>query len=250
MHARYYSATWGRFFSPDPGKDWNLKQPQSWNLYAYVRNNPTKYTDPTGKYIAVCPLGSLLCLGQAANFEKARSQNLNSNRPAIAPTSKAYGAPNTNNGVFVSFANTGRSDGTTRAPISANATNTGFEMSAMVTINTGMSGPRLNAAVAHEGQHVADAQAFFSTVKCDAGTNELSFDASKSLTAYQTEMNAYRVTAAVAIWKGVTIGLGSYSFMPGMRPKQIDAIANQLLADPQMGYGLSSTNQGSTQTGW
>ena len=46
MHARFYSAAWGRFLSVDPGRDWNLHQPQSWNMYAYVQNNPMNRTDP------------------------------------------------------------------------------------------------------------------------------------------------------------------------------------------------------------
>ena len=49
-HARYYDPTLGRFISPDrlvpePG------DPQSLNRYAYVHNNPLKYTDPTGHWI-------------------------------------------------------------------------------------------------------------------------------------------------------------------------------------------------------
>ena len=46
-HARYYHPALGRFISadtlvPSPG------DPQSLNRYAYVRNNPLKYTDPSG----------------------------------------------------------------------------------------------------------------------------------------------------------------------------------------------------------
>jgi RHS repeat-associated protein len=47
MHARYYEAEAGRFVSPDPVLG-NLLQPQSWNRYAYVFNNPVNFTDPTG----------------------------------------------------------------------------------------------------------------------------------------------------------------------------------------------------------
>jgi RHS repeat-associated protein len=53
MHARYYNPNWGRFLSVDPGKDWDPKQPQSWNMYAYVRNNPVGATDPDGRAIDV-----------------------------------------------------------------------------------------------------------------------------------------------------------------------------------------------------
>jgi RHS repeat-associated protein len=46
---RHYTPM-GRWLSPDPGgvKVVNLDDPQTWNMYAYVRNNPTTLTDPTG----------------------------------------------------------------------------------------------------------------------------------------------------------------------------------------------------------
>lgn len=47
--ARYYGGGLGRFTGPDvPFADQDPKDPQSWNLYGYVRNNPLRYTDPTG----------------------------------------------------------------------------------------------------------------------------------------------------------------------------------------------------------
>ena len=51
MHARYYDPGLGRFLSIDPGKDWDLQAPQSWNRYAYVRNNPVVQTDPSGEAV-------------------------------------------------------------------------------------------------------------------------------------------------------------------------------------------------------
>lgn len=50
MHARYYSASMGRFMAVDPA-DGESHQPQSWNRYAYVRNNPVIFTDPTGRQL-------------------------------------------------------------------------------------------------------------------------------------------------------------------------------------------------------
>ncbi|MGA8782731.1 MAG: RHS repeat-associated core domain-containing protein [Terracidiphilus sp.] len=48
--ARYYGSSMGRMMSPDPG--WLLAvdptNPQSWNQYAYVLNNPLRFTDPSG----------------------------------------------------------------------------------------------------------------------------------------------------------------------------------------------------------
>jgi len=55
MHARFYNPNWGRFLSIDPGKDWDMHQPQSWNMYAYVRNNPINATDPDGRVVVLGP---------------------------------------------------------------------------------------------------------------------------------------------------------------------------------------------------
>jgi RHS repeat-associated protein len=47
--ARYNASSIGRFMSPDPGNAGAANaDPQSWNAYSYVRNNPLNLTDPTG----------------------------------------------------------------------------------------------------------------------------------------------------------------------------------------------------------
>jgi RHS repeat-associated protein len=70
--ARYYSGAQGRFLSPDEwsggpddvltGKDItppgplpyaDIRNPQSLNKYAYVYNNPLRYTDPDGHIAAI-----------------------------------------------------------------------------------------------------------------------------------------------------------------------------------------------------
>ena len=53
--ARYFSGAGGRFTGVDPenaGAD--PADPQSWNGYAYARNNPLLYVDPDGRYFVVC----------------------------------------------------------------------------------------------------------------------------------------------------------------------------------------------------
>jgi len=63
FEAPYFSSAQGRFTSPDP-LNWlasqnenendsrqfqaNIGDPQNLNLYAYVRNNPLRFTDPHG----------------------------------------------------------------------------------------------------------------------------------------------------------------------------------------------------------
>jgi RHS repeat-associated protein len=48
--ARYYASSMGRFMSPDPAGPWaaDVSDPQSWNFYAYARNNPLINIDPDG----------------------------------------------------------------------------------------------------------------------------------------------------------------------------------------------------------
>ncbi len=48
--ARYYGASLGRFTSADEVfADQDENDPQSWNLYNYVRNNPLRYSDADGR---------------------------------------------------------------------------------------------------------------------------------------------------------------------------------------------------------
>ena len=64
---RYYTSAWGRFLTPDPYQSsGGPADPQSWNRYAYVVNDPVNYNDPTGEiavkvgpggvYIPVIPI--------------------------------------------------------------------------------------------------------------------------------------------------------------------------------------------------
>ncbi|HVO61615.1 MAG TPA: RHS repeat-associated core domain-containing protein, partial [Terriglobales bacterium] len=68
--ARYLGSNMGRFMTSDPV--YLMKQkfldPQQWNMYAYVRNNPLRFTDPTGMY--TCSDNNKCKSGQYKDFEK------------------------------------------------------------------------------------------------------------------------------------------------------------------------------------
>jgi len=54
LQARYHASVQGRLMSPDPfnaGAD--IGNPQSWNGYSYVGNNPMAYVDPSGMFTQV-----------------------------------------------------------------------------------------------------------------------------------------------------------------------------------------------------
>jgi len=74
---RYYASGIGRFLSVDPyGGSARPRLPQSWNRYAYVRNDPTNYSDPTGLFPQKKPgwkfkSGSLDCYFDNAEYSCA-----------------------------------------------------------------------------------------------------------------------------------------------------------------------------------
>ena len=55
FETRYLSSPEGRFLSADAllAKDEWLPDPQRWNKYAYVRNNPLRYVDPNGEDLTI-----------------------------------------------------------------------------------------------------------------------------------------------------------------------------------------------------
>ena len=53
--ARYYSSALGRFSGTDPYliHEKKFSNPQIWNMYSYVGNNPLKYIDPNGEILEI-----------------------------------------------------------------------------------------------------------------------------------------------------------------------------------------------------
>jgi RHS repeat-associated protein len=59
--ARYLRNGLGRFTSVDPGQaGGDPKNPQSWNAYAYVQNNPLRYLDPDGRQLLPAQVAQFL----------------------------------------------------------------------------------------------------------------------------------------------------------------------------------------------
>jgi RHS repeat-associated protein len=86
MHARYYSAGWGRFLSPDPVMlVAAMQSPQQWNRYSYVANSPLAAHDPTGKTLK-------FVTDDIENFRRVEAianQKLHGYRLVIGPTGLA-----------------------------------------------------------------------------------------------------------------------------------------------------------------
>jgi len=245
MHARYYSSSVGRFLSPDP-LDGLQRFPQSWNRYAYARNNPLKYTDPTGMYVfAACTGNEQQCQADRTAFEQARQQDLQNRDQAVHNAAAAYGDPGVDNGVQVAFGNPTNAAGTTTPALQGNADGT-MGMTASVVVQTGLRGTDLAAAVGHEGQHVLDAQGFAASFT----KNAASWDLSRNLTVFQTETNAYRITDSIyksanqsfsTGCRGCTLGTGART------PADRDLAITRILANPSGPYKVTPQNQGNRQ---
>jgi RHS repeat-associated protein len=66
--ARYYIDRFGRFCSADPLMG-DPGDPQSWNRYAYVRNDPINMTDPSGQSWLTTLLSVLIDIFSAVTFQ-------------------------------------------------------------------------------------------------------------------------------------------------------------------------------------
>ena len=93
--ARYYSSTMGRFMSPDwsakvePVPYAKLGDPQSLNLFSYVRNNPTIFADSDGHDIASTALQAAEESLDALEQEATVWANSIPNKPAQQQVSQA-----------------------------------------------------------------------------------------------------------------------------------------------------------------
>jgi RHS repeat-associated protein len=248
--ARYNSSHYGRFMSPDPIGGQKI-DPQTLNKYSYVRNNPINFTDPTGLY--TCKDDNNQCkTKQDIAFEKARQQDLKSKDSDVVRAAGAYGDPTKDNHVSVGFADLDKKGegGVTTSTLGADDKGNLFAQSD-VTINSKLSGSGLDAAVGHEGSHVADAQDVVSSIAITNGGQN--FTVGQNITRYQSEQRAYRVTDSILRSENETYHfacglsdciLGRGLTMPGQLTEQIDRILANSPLYRSNGQPLSPTNQG------
>jgi RHS repeat-associated protein len=228
---RYYSSPHGRFTSPDPLlSSGRVENAQTWNRYNYVLGNPLRYSDPLGLFEWDETAGGdatdeelqarstdrnlrkkeRKAARKALEFrnkfrasrEQARQAASNPNlseeqRTRILSAVDSYGEENDQNGVFVAVkpklgTGTGastllRDDGTILVSFRENAKGVGLAID-----------------IAHEGQHVYDADQFLSNPQANGDTD---------LTHYERERRAYEITSFVAQ------GLNQSSALKGFETK-------------------------------
>jgi hypothetical protein len=147
----------------------------------------------------------------------------------VARAAGAYGAANKDNGVTVGFAQTtGKGeDGVTSSSLGTNDNGKTFFAKSDVTINTDAKGAAFDAAIGHEGSHVADAQDTVNSLTVNGGD----YTVGMPITRYQSEQRAYGVTNAILSSEGVrgNFGCDGCVLGQGTMQGQVPGIVNQLM---------------------
>jgi RHS repeat-associated protein len=234
--ARYYAHTRYRWISPDPvvPVDVAISNPQGWNLYSYVRNNPLSNMDPAGLYAFENGTSK-----QQRAFANALNEALKIDD--IKDIVASYGKEGENNGVTVRF-----EPGNTKTI--GYATGDGGA-SVQVLIGPETEGNQLIIDIAHEGSHVADWKKFGKELgrvaKTDPSLASVIGNDQFDPTKYDAEVRAYNASAKAAIGLQVIKQFyGRHTIMEHGRINQRSI--NSLLSEK---YGVTSESRGRRLSG-
>jgi RHS repeat-associated protein len=209
--ARYDASNLGRFMTPDSGVDQHPEEPQSWNLYAYARNNPLLFVDPSGEYVCGTSMTQQQCTDFQTGLDKAQDAanaakdkyGANSDQYKDAQRAiDAYGKAGVDNGVTLQVGDTGKYGATTTvAGGAAKTADNPTGQNIGVKFSAGLVGDAMSEA--HEGSHAADGSAWVAS----------GFSSALNPTRFQTEQRAYRVTDTISEGLGnlfTTMSFGSH----------------------------------------
>jgi RHS repeat-associated protein len=206
--ARYDASSMGRFMTPDPihVMKQRLVDPQQWNLYGYVRNNPLNLTDPMGLYIVSCTAGSEKdkkhCNKAADNFEKQRQKDLNSKTQKVRDAAKAWGDRGQDNHISVTFKPQAQVDADAHNTDTANykvdaivkpGTTSDHQGTIQAEFSESLGGSSLAQTIAHEGSHIEDDMQFLNSFNPATGK----YNQYLNFTHFDTEFQAFEVGSMV-----------------------------------------------------
>jgi RHS repeat-associated protein len=198
--ARYDASSLGRFMTPDEiGPGQHPENPQSWNLYSYVMNNPLTLTDPTGQYVCAKSVSASQCDNFQKTLDAAQKAANNLTGQAAKDAQRAidaYGKQGVDNGVTIAQGKVGADTAETAVVGAAGAKTANNPNGQNITVTFDKASNMLNgqnvdavaALTAHEGVHVADQSDWVSSGFADsAHPSNLQTDHD----AYTVELNIF-----------------------------------------------------------
>ncbi len=114
FQARYMGSAQGRFMSADPSGNFvaSTGNPQSWNMFSYVLNNPFRFVDPSGRACVYSGSGDL---SDPDNYYDDDSGGQNCGDAFAAPPQQTtVSAPFSSAPYSVSYSSWGASEGVRR----------------------------------------------------------------------------------------------------------------------------------------
>jgi hypothetical protein len=193
-----------------------LDDPQSLNLYAYVRNNPLSRIDADGHYDDKCGAGDKKCEKGLNNFDKQNAKDLKSKSAKVRAAAAVWGTRGDHNGIGVKFV--------TQQQMNADAPPApGFNTQAAVTpgitadhkltvnaeFSENLGGSDLAQTIAHEGSHIEDAANFVNSYNPATGN----YSSGANYFHRDTEFQAYGAGSLVkpySFYPNGPIGPGGY----------------------------------------
>jgi RHS repeat-associated protein len=206
--ARYFAGAQGRFASPDGyGLDQHPEDPQSWNLYSYVRNRPLIAVDPNGEFTCDPKTVSKEQCEKAHRADERAGTALNKikdpkKREAARRAHEALGGRK-DNGVVLTIGDPG--EGTSGrvdvGPIQAKTNDNPNGQNITVTLTAGAFDGSNSALsdIEHEGSHTADLHDWINRGSPPGA----------AVNWYESEFRAYSVEASLARAIGFRLDFGS-----------------------------------------
>lgn len=232
--ARYFASSLGRFEMPDSGVDQHPVDPQSWNLYTYVRNNPLNAIDPKGEFTCGNSVTAQQCESAHISVELVArgldkiKEKWGENSQEYKDAKRAIDAlgDRKDNGVKLEIGDPGKgyagnaNIGANVAPTADNPNGQSITITLRDQSFSGSEGAGLD--IAHEGSHAADASDWIAS----------DFSKAASVNWYSSEMHAYdtEIGLAEALGHPERTSDGKYTLWNyGMLPFQSREVARTIL---------------------